>query len=970
MAFSLADLSALSRLLDQAMEKDADQIDEWLASLPEEHGHFRQQLCEMLRDRLSQTSPDFLANGPRLSGQFDDSAVAWSGEQVGPYLLVREIGRGGMGTVWLAERNDGLLKRKIALKLPRLAWDANLSERMASERDIAALLEHPNIARLYDAGIDQRGRPYLALEYVDGQSVDAWCRTNAPTVTDRLRLFLQIARAVAYAHARLVVHRDLKSSNVLVTADGQAHLMDFGIAKLLTGNVASDDRLTREHGRMLSPHTASPEQLSGGTITVASDIYSLGALLYEVLTGTHPYVVKRNTAAAFEQAILDGEPVLASLRAPDAVTARQLRGDVDAILAKALQRAPAARYATVDAMAADIERHLNGSPVLAQPDRVGYRLAKTLGRHRLAFTAAGLVFVAVLGGAGLALHQAQHARAEAERARLVKEFVVDIFNTQAGPDGALGQMPAITLLERGAHKIDQKFADQPRLQAELYGAVSTMFYNLSNVDQAASYAKRQIATLQAVGAPSPQIARAMLWLSEIQDPSESTDHALARNRQALGSANGDAGIEVQAHAWMAAALMFGRADTARAALELDAAEASIHRGNVSASDRVVAIHMRGVWFAFRKLPEEARKCFDDTIALGLATEGPMSIHALWAREEAAKTLMFANRFKEGQTYLAAAVSMLKAAGGPDDVRAAIWEAYGANWMVGADDWSVQQELQTYERSLRTLRSQKWAVSRRDVASIERSMGLALIRWGDVQRGAALVQSGADDTENVSDPLSLWWRSLVLVRALTPIDRADDAAVIARQMLSLQDDRLNYDLRQNYKLLALALVHARRYADAESALAEFDSKVDASQSTETDGRASISLNETRLLVALEQGHAEGVVEMTSHLLRSESTHHSEVAWLSRATALCQTGAVDEGLALFEEWLPRLATDRYEASPHVAHWRARMGLCALKAGQRGKAMKALRAARAAITVQPGVSAHYRAPIDELGMRLRRG
>src|SRR6185503_16576262 len=226
---------------------------------------------------------------------------------------------------------------------PRLAWGAGLAERMACERDIGALLAHPNIARLYDAGVDASGRPYLALEYIDGQPLDAWCDSQALGVPERLRLFLQVARAVAYAHGRLVVHRDLKPSNVLVTADGQAHLLDFGIARLLHDAAPGDLGLTQEQGRVLTPHYASPEQIQGEPITVASDVYSLGVLLYELLTAPLPFQ--------------------ASTRARDNGTARALRGEIDAILGRALKRVPASRYAGVDALVQDIERHLNGERV-------------------------------------------------------------------------------------------------------------------------------------------------------------------------------------------------------------------------------------------------------------------------------------------------------------------------------------------------------------------------------------------------------------------------------------------------------------------------------------------------------------------------------------------------------------------------------------------------------------------------------
>ncbi|WP_374568766.1 serine/threonine-protein kinase, partial [Ideonella sp.] len=362
MAIGASQLSRLSALLDQAMTLSPAEREAWLAALPAADRSLEPALRRMFGDGAEAQS--FLSTMPRLLPEVGEAGGAGEpqpGDTVGTYRLVRPVARGGMGSVWLAERADGALQRRVAIKLPHLAWGPGLAERMLRERDIGARLEHPHIARLYDAGVDHRGHPFLAFEFIDGVAIDLWCESRQLGLRARLKLFLQVAQAVAYAHARLVVHRDLKPSNVLVSADGQVHLLDFGIAKLL--HEAPDDAgATQRLGAVMTPHYASPEQLRGEPVTVASDVYSLGVMLYELLTGERPHALPhaglaRAGLAALEQAVQQAEPALASQRVGERTNrradgradgrslARALRGDVDAILAKALQRQPDQRYA-------------------------------------------------------------------------------------------------------------------------------------------------------------------------------------------------------------------------------------------------------------------------------------------------------------------------------------------------------------------------------------------------------------------------------------------------------------------------------------------------------------------------------------------------------------------------------------------------------------------------------------------------
>ena len=292
----------LNHLLDAALDQPASQRDQWIEMLSPQYAGLKPRLRDLLSRASHTQDSGFLDTLPRFDPDSRDFAEAGGvgerpGDTIGPYRLVRELGSGGMGAVWLAERTDGLINRPVALKLPHGAWKrAGLAERMGREREILATLAHPNIARLYDAGITADGQPFLALEYVEGHQIDEYCHHEQVDLNTLLRLFAQVANAVAYAHAKLIVHRDLKPANILVTADGQVRLLDFGIAKLLQEGQAKDPGLTELSGRVLTPDYASPEQILGEPLTIASDIYSLGVILYELLCGKRPYKLERRLA--------------------------------------------------------------------------------------------------------------------------------------------------------------------------------------------------------------------------------------------------------------------------------------------------------------------------------------------------------------------------------------------------------------------------------------------------------------------------------------------------------------------------------------------------------------------------------------------------------------------------------------------------------------------------------------------------
>ena len=482
----LSDWPQLSRLLDEAIDLEpADRL-AWVDALAAS-----ESIRQKLRDMLAPQEPAMCGplDAPRLDvgpdeGDDDSIALLAPGMRVGPYRLLRELGHGGMGVVWLAERDDDTLQRSVALKLPALGGSRGLHERMRRERDILARLAHANIARIHDAGVDDHGRPYLALEYVEGEPIDRYVRSRALPTTARLGLLLQVAHAVAHAHGRLIVHRDLKPANILVTAEGEVRLLDFGIAQLLEGERAVESPITRQVGRVLTMDYASPEQLRGEPFGVASDVSSLAVVAYEVLTDHKPYRLKRPTASALEEAIVTLDVRPASSAATDPSAQRALRGDLDAILNKAMKKDARIRYSSVDAFAQDIERHLARLPVHARPDALAYRMRRFFARNAVAVFATAAVTAALIGGAAIALWEAREARIEATHAEQVKSFALSIVTGADTESGANRETTAVELLQAARARVDHELGSSPSTAVELMTAVGTGLQSQGRVKEA------------------------------------------------------------------------------------------------------------------------------------------------------------------------------------------------------------------------------------------------------------------------------------------------------------------------------------------------------------------------------------------------------------------------------------------------------------------------------------------------------
>ena len=496
------------RLFHEALAADETRRDELLAA---GCGDDRELLAEVARMlRAHRDAGAFLESPPTPgAAAADDRRGPPAPSRVGPYRILRELGRGGMARVFLAEQEGGGFRREVAIKLMRrgIADDLFL-QRFDTERQILAELEHPGIARLYEGGATDDGLPYFVMEYVEGENLLAWCDSRRLPLADRVRLFLRICAAVEFAHQHLVVHRDLKPSNILVTAQGDPKLLDFGIAKLLQPRPPGEPAdVTVTTFRLLTPEYASPEQIAGAPVTTASDVYSLGVLLFELLTGRRPYRLREASVRELERAVCEQEaPKPSSIAAepagppaepcgpesvpaPDAFAAlrgstprrlrRLLRGDLDTIVQKALQKDPRRRYATAAELDFDLSRHLAGRPVLARPESVGYRAGKFVSRHRWGVAAAAVAVVALCVGLALSLWQASVARvAQASAERRLRD-VRGLANTLLfDAHDAVEKLPGSTsarqlLLERGLRYLDGLAAearDDPALRDELAAA--------------------------------------------------------------------------------------------------------------------------------------------------------------------------------------------------------------------------------------------------------------------------------------------------------------------------------------------------------------------------------------------------------------------------------------------------------------------------------------------------------------------
>jgi tetratricopeptide (TPR) repeat protein/predicted Ser/Thr protein kinase len=638
--FSLAEWDEVGDVVERALEVPEAERDALLATYCAADdcrlAVARRVLAAAVRARgfLERPAADLAAD---LVAVEADAPTAAPGVRIGAYCIHELIGRGGMADVYRADRADDEFHRVVAVKVVRAGLGDDLFERFRAERQVLATLDHPHIARLFDGGVTDDGRPFLVMEYVDGRPLDAYADARQLTIDERLALCLQVCDAVDRAHRHLVVHRDLKPGNILVTDEGSVKLLDFGVAKLLDPRASTAaSPVTRVGARLMTPEYASPEQFLGHPATTATDVYSAGVVLYELLTGTRPCEDAEALPSALERRVVDAEPELASMacladtsrgtaaerasrrRSTPEHLSRQLRGDLDNIIATALRREPERRYPSIAALRHDLERRRDGLPVTARASTVRYRTAKFLRRHRVGVAAAALVVAAVVVGTTTTLVQARTAAREGRRAAEIRDFLVSVFEI-SDPNNARGEaVTARELLDRGSERIDRSLADDPELRGDIRGVVGTLYGRLGLFDRAAPHLEAALSLARAGRAGRLVLVERLTALASVRLEQGASAAAGTLLREALALARaeeGPRGPTVAAVLTDLAAVFRATADFAQAE-SLSREALGIRRAIGEPAGLVATLNGLGVLLTTAGRPLEAIPALEEALALG------------------------------------------------------------------------------------------------------------------------------------------------------------------------------------------------------------------------------------------------------------------------------------------------------------------------------------------------------------------
>jgi len=690
----------VQRVLEGALQREDAEVGGWLDRECGSDHALREEVEELLQSCARAGA--FLEEPPAgLAAALLEENPAPARRRIGPYLVTGEAGRGGMGIVYLAERDDGQFRQRVALKVLPGGLESDLAvRRFLEERQILASLAHPGIARLLDGGVTDDELPYFAMEYVEGTWIDRYCDEHRLDVEGRLRIFVEVCDAVQYAHQNLVVHRDLKPSNILVTGDGAIKLLDFGIAKLVSPEGAGDagglgEDPTRTGGRWLTPRYASPEQISGKPVTTVSDVYTLGILLYELVTGRSPYrltsltpvelpravceeeVTRPSVAVLRRDAVANGDPTevgreaLARARAmrPERL-ARRLRGDIDTIVLTALQKEPARRYPSAGALAEDVRRHLGGRPVRARRDTLAYRTSKFVRRHMIGVSIASVLAVTLIAGVvgitwqgAVARRERVRAQQQAATAARASALLVEMFRL-SDPDVTRGEtITAREMLARGARRVESDFAHDSVLQPLMLLEIGRIYQNLNLADDAERLVRRAVAVWRTRG-PSLELAAGVHLLGDIAATRAQYAEAEVHFREALALRrvlHREPNDEVALSAQSAAAMLnhqrkFEQAESLyRDALTIERRLHGARSAHVASTLYALAVtfHDRGNF-------DDAEPLFREAVAIYRGVPNDRDPVAATARLNLASVLLFRQRYDEAEPLFQEAVTLRRA----------------------------------------------------------------------------------------------------------------------------------------------------------------------------------------------------------------------------------------------------------------------------------------------------------------------
>jgi len=933
-------LDRIDSLFDAAIDLPPDEQTAFVERACADDEAICARVLELVRAYRSEGALDSPA--ARVAAGVVQAASALGGpvpERIGPFRVVHEIGRGGMGRVFLGERADGQFEQRVAIKLIQHGAPG-IVRRFVEERKLLARLSHPGIARLLDGGITPSGLPYFVMELVEGEPIDAYCQSHDLSIDRRLELVAAVCEAVTYAHQHLIIHRDLKPTNILVSASGQVKLLDFGIAKLLRTSESDEDDTLRTELQAMTPEFAAPEQILGRPVTTATDVYSLGVLLYFLLAGERPYDVRGKTPAELERIVCEEMPPRPSTRAPASIR-RRIHGDLDCIVMTALQKEEHRRYQSPAALAQDLQRFREGLAIAARTDSAAYRARKFIGRHRVGVVLTALAMLGLGGAASRERVLRNRAEIEARKASEVKQFLVHVFdnadpNGWADPDG--GRTTARELLDRGAARIDSTLTEQPEVQAELRSVLGRVYTSLGVYDKATALLERSLQQRESLRGPADSsvaetmdlLGEALLRLDKLDDAEPLLRRALAQRRALFGNVHSATATTMQNLATLLeerskldeAEPLYREVLAVRQTVLGDSAvEVANSLSNLglllyrkSAYAEAESLHQRSLDIKVRKLGED---------------------HALTARsmQNLAMTLQSLGKFNEAEIYHRRALAAKRRALG--DAHPSVTISLNNLAHLLAHNLGQVDEAEELARKALALDRQMYGESHSFVAASLVNLGVILRLQGDFAEAEATLR-----------------KSLAMFR-------------------SLFGDR---DVRVANNLLQLGLLLAYS-GDADAAMPPLRQSLSLGRELVGDGHLNTLGTVGNLAwVLAEYGNsveAESLARGVLARVDEQRPEHGAVFVVARTTlgkALLAQDRVDEALPVLEA-----AFTRARRQFGTSHWRAAdaelsYGKALLASGRLAEGEPLVRSARAGLETQrrahPRLAAQARAAVAKLG------